>query len=234
MEAKDRGEIEMSGARDSREWGHNPVTGELAHVLSQPEGGRSFEVDLWLQPGAAVAGAHVHPSLIERFEVIEGDVTFLVGDAERPMRPGDGVAEVPVGTVHDWWNSGAGIARVRVEVEEAPGMPAGTADRFVAMIEAIWSLGALGKVNAKGMPDPLWLASIAHEYRDVIRFVSPPGVVQATLFPPLAAAARRFGRNAADPSLHGPGAPVWIDDPGDGLDALLARHVGAAEARDRC
>ncbi len=223
----------MTATSEQPTWGHNPVTGELAHVLSQPEGGRSFEVDLWLQPGAAVAGAHVHPSLIERFEVVEGDVTFLVGDAERPMRPGDGVAEVPVGVVHDWWNSGAGIARVRVEVEEAPGMPAGTADRFVAMIEAIWSLGALGKVNEKGMPDPLWLAAIAHEYRDVIRFASPPGVVQATLFPPLAAVARRVGRDPADPSLHGPGAPIWIDDPGDDLDALLARHVGAGEARGR-
>ena len=88
----------MDSDRNDRRWGHNPVTGELAHVLSQPDGGRSFEVELWLQPGAAVAGAHVHPSVIERFEVQEGDVTFLVGDHERPMRSGDGTAEVPVGT----------------------------------------------------------------------------------------------------------------------------------------
>lgn len=223
----------MDDLQDDREWGHNPVTGELAHVLSRPEGGRSFEVDLWLQPGAAVAGAHVHPSLIERFEVLEGDVTFLVDGAERPMGAGDGRAEVPAGVVHDWWNSGTGIARVRVEVEASPGTPAGTAENFVAMIEAIWSLGALGKVNDKGMPDPLWLAAIAHEYRYVIRFVSPPAPVQSVLFPPLAAIARRFGRNPADPSLHGSAAPIWIDDPGDELDALLARHVGAAAARDR-
>jgi len=223
----------MDSDRNDRRWGHNPVTGELAHVLSQPDGGRSFEVELWLQPGAAVAGAHVHPSVIERFEVQEGDVTFLVGDRERPMRPGDGTAEVPVGTVHDWWNSGAGIARVRVEIEAAPGAPPGTADRFVAMIETLWSLGALGKVNDKGMPDPLWLAAIAHEYRHVMRFVSPPRLLQKVLFPPLAAAAGRLGRDPTDPALHGPGAPIWIDDPGDGLEALLARQVGAGKARGR-
>ena len=54
---------------------------------------------------------------------------------QRPLRPGDGTAVVPVGTVHDWWNSGAGIARVRVEIEAAPGAPPGTADRFVAMMD---------------------------------------------------------------------------------------------------
>ena len=223
----------MDSDRNDRRWGHNPVTGELAHVLSQPDGGRSFEVELWLQPGAAVAGAHVHPSVIERFEVQEGDVTFLVGDRERPMRPGDGTAEVPVGTVHDWWNSGAGIARVRVEIEAAPGAPPGTADRFVAMIETLWSLGALGKVNDKGMPDPLWLAAIAHEYRDVMRFVNPPRLLQGALFPPLAAIAGRLDRHPTDPALHGPGAPIWIDDPGDDLEALLGRQVGAGEARGR-
>jgi mannose-6-phosphate isomerase-like protein (cupin superfamily) len=229
-----RGEVAMTAPEPNVEpsWGHNPVTGELAHVLTRPEGGRSLEVDLWLQPGAAVAGAHVHPSLVERFEVLEGDVTFLVGDRERPLRPGDGAAEVAVGIVHDWWNSGVGIARVRVEIEATPQAPAGTADRFVAMIEAVWSLGALGKVNGKGMPDPLWLAAIAHEYRDVIRFVSPPAAVQTALFPALAALAGRFGRDPADPSLHGPGAPIWIEDPGADLDALLARRVGAAAARE--
>jgi quercetin dioxygenase-like cupin family protein len=222
-----------SASREDPSWGRNPVTGEVAHVLSQPGDGRSFEVELWLQPGAAVAGAHAHPWIVERFEVLEGDVTFLVGDRKRPLRPGDGTAEVPVGVVHDWWNSGDGIARVRVEVEAAAEAPAGAADRFVAMIETLWSLGALGKVNRKGMPDPLWLAAIAHEYRDVIRFVSPPRLLQAALFPPLAIVAGRFGRDPADPSLHGPGAPIWIEDPGEGLEDLLRAEVGAGEARGR-
>jgi hypothetical protein len=87
-------------------------------------------------------------------------------------------------------------------------------------------------VNAKGMPDPLWLAAIAREYRDVIRFSRPPAAVQAALFGPLAAIARRTGRDPLAADLHGPAAPCAIADPGeDGLAALLARAVGARAAR---
>ncbi len=185
-----------AGAPD---WAHNPVTGEYSHVLVRPEDvdGRRGEFELFLQPGAAVAAAHTHDSIIERFEVLEGEVGFLIGDVERPMRPGDGVGEVLAGTVHDWWNAGDGIARVRVEVEVAPGASGDPTGRFVEVIETLWSLAVLGKVNDEGLPDPLWLAAIAHEYRDVIRFVKPPAAVQAVVFPPLAAVARRIGPRPA-------------------------------------
>jgi quercetin dioxygenase-like cupin family protein len=214
------------------QWGHNPVTGELAHVTVGPEqtDGRRIEVELWLQPGAAVANAHSHDTLIERFTVLEGSVSFLLDGRERTVAPGDGTAEVAVGVVHDWWNRGDGIARVLVEVEAAPHVPGPTAGRFVAMIETLWSLGALGKVNAKGMPDALWLAAIAREYRDAIRFAKPPAILQTLLFAPLAALARRSGRDPAAPELHGSHAPIWIADPGDDLTQLLQQRVTAAGA----
>ena len=196
--------------------------------------GRRLEGDLWLQPGAAVVGAHVHEHIVERFEVVAGEVGFRLGGAERVARAGDPPAEVPVGTVHDWWNAGAGIAQVRVAVAAAAGSPGRPASRFVEMIEALFSLGALGRVNAKGLPDPLWLAAIAREYRDVARFVRPPAVVQAALFGPLAALARRTGRDPRRPGLHGPTAPCVIPDPGEaGLAALLAQRVSARAAHGR-
>ena len=111
--------------------------------------------------------------------------------------------------------------------EAAPGRPAA---RFVSMIEAMWSLGALGRVNAKGMPDPLWLAAIAREYRDVIRFVKPPAAVQAALFGPLAAIARRTGRDPLAPELHGPAGACAIPDPGEDGLATLSRWRRAAAA----
>ena len=96
------------------------------------------------------------------------------------------------------------------------------------MIEAMWSLGALGRVNAKGMPDPLWLAALAREYADVLRFTSPPAFVQAAVFGPLAALARRRGRDPLAPELHGPGAPCALPEPSDvALAAILARPVRA-------
>lgn len=217
-------------------WLHNPATGEIARVLVGPAdtSGRRVACDLFLQPGAAVNGAHVHAHVLERFEVVQGEVAFRVGDAERRVRPGDGATEVAAGVAHEWWNAGGAPARVRVEVEATPGAPGRPAARFVAAIEALWSLGALGRVDAQGMPDALWLAAIGREYRDAIRFVRPPAVVQAVVIPPLAAVARRTGRDPLAAELHGPSAACVIPDPGeDGLARLLARSVGTAAARER-
>lgn len=217
-------------------WFRNPATGEIARLRVGPAdtAGRRIEVDLWLQPGGAVAGAHRHAHVIESFEVLAGLVAFRVGDAERRVGRGDGITEVAPGIVHDWWNAGDDTAHVRVEVRAAPGAPGRPAARFVGVIEALWSLGALGRVNAKGMPDPLWLAAIGREYRDAIQFHRPPVVVQAALFGPLAALARRTGRDPLAPELHGPLAPCVIADPGEeGLARLLARPVHTRVARGR-
>ncbi len=215
-------------------WLHNPATGEIAHLASADADGRRIEVDLWLQPGAAVARAHIHDHFVERFQVRAGEVGFQIADDERVARTGDGVVEVPTGTVHDWWNAGDDIAHVRVEVAATQAAPGRPAARFLSMIEALWSLGALGRVNAQGMPDPLWLAAIAREYRDAIRFTKPPAAVQAAIFGPLAAIAHRTGRNPLAPSLHGPSGACAIPDPDeDGLATLLARPVGTRAARRR-
>lgn len=209
-------------------WLHNPATGEIARFFAEDADGRRIEADLWLRPGAAVAGAHVHDNLIERFEVREGEVGFKLDGSERVLRPGDPVVEVPAGTVHDWWNAGEGVAHVRAEVAAAPAATGRPAARFVAVIEALWSVGVLGHVNAKGLPNPLWLAAIMREYRDAIRVVSPPAAVQAALFGPLAAIARLTGRDPLAPELHGPATPCAMPAPdgerpevGDGVRPLL-------------
>ena len=219
----------MGTTTAARTWLHNPVTGELARVNSAT--GRRLDVDLWLQPGAAVARAHFHEHLVERFEVHAGEVGMRLGRAERVARHGDATVEVPAGTVHDWWNAGDGVAHVHVEVAAADGAPGQPAARFFSMIEAMWSLGALGRVNAKGLADPLWMAAIAREYRDAIRFTSPPAAVQTVVLGPLAAIARRTGRDPLKAELH-PACAIPEPDE-DGLAAILAQPVGAAAARGR-
>jgi len=214
-------------------WLHNPVTGELARMDVGPAdtAGRRIEGSLWLRPGAAVAGAHVHEHFDERFEVLAGEVGFQIAGVERTVRPGDGTIEVAAGVLHDWWNAGPDVAHVRVEVEAQPDAPGRPAARFVSMLEAMWSLGALGQVNAKGMPDPLWLAAIAREYRDTIRFARPPAFVQAALFGPLAALARRTGRNPLSQELHGPAAACAIPEPTEArLSELLAVPLSGGPA----
>ena len=151
------------------------------------------------------------------------------------MRPAEATVEVPAGTVHDWWNAGDGVAHVARGGRGDAAAPGRPAARFVSMIEVLWSLGALGRVNAKGMPDPLWLAAIAREYRDVIRFVKPPAAVQAALFGPLAALARRQRpRPARRPSSTGRRPRARSPTPvRTASAALLERSVGARAARGR-
>ena len=217
-------------------WLHNPVTGELSRINVAPAetGGRWIETDLWLQPGAAVAAPHVHDNLEERFEVVEGKVAFMVGGAERELEAGDEPVTVPAGVAHDWWNGGESVAHARVRVQALPGAAGEPAARFVSMIEAVWSLGALGRVNAAGMPGPLWLAAIAHEYRDAIRFLKPPRAVQSALFGPLSALARRTGRDPLAAELHGPAAACAIPAPDEArFRELISRPVGARAADRR-
>jgi mannose-6-phosphate isomerase-like protein (cupin superfamily) len=212
-------------------WIRNPATGEVAHLIAADADGRRLSADLWLQPGAAVAGAHIHRHVVERFAVRVGEVGFNLDGEERVARAGDDPVEVPAGVVHDWWNAGGSVARVHVEVAATPAAPGQPAARFVAMIEAAWSLGALGQVDSRGMPDTLWLAAIAREYNDAIRFVKPPAWVQAVLFGPLAAIARRTGRDPTAPRLHGPAGACAMPEPDEeSLAALLDHAVGTPAA----
>ena len=78
----------------------NPVTGEHCVVReSDPAAGRTL-VDLYVEPGGAVAGEHVHDNLVERFEVIEGRVGFTIDGGEELAEPGRR-AEVAAGVAHD-------------------------------------------------------------------------------------------------------------------------------------
>jgi quercetin dioxygenase-like cupin family protein len=164
----------------------NPVTGERAVVLTDPEDhqDRVLVSHLFVAPGGRVAVAHRHPSITERFHVIAGRVGFLIGEEKRELGPGE-QAEVPPGTLHDWWQVGDEVAEVVVEV--TPG------DRFVEMVGTMFGLARDGKCDAKGLPRPLQLAVTARGYREVMEIASPPPPVQALVFGPLAALGRARG-----------------------------------------
>jgi mannose-6-phosphate isomerase-like protein (cupin superfamily) len=164
----------------------NPVTGEHVVILTDPEAHADgvLVAHLTVYPGGRVATAHLHPTLRERFHVLAGEVGFLLGEEERVLGAGD-VAEVPPGTVHDWWQVGEKEAQVIVEVD--PGT------RFVEMVGTIFGLGRDGKVDKRGVPHPLQLAVTAQEYADVMVIRSPPRWVQKLLFGVLAPIGRRRG-----------------------------------------
>jgi len=173
----------------------NPVTRERATILELPyknDQGRAT-AELTALVGARVMGEHRHPALVERFTVLDGELTVKLAGRTAVLRKGE-TAVIEPGVWHDWWNaSDRHDARVRVEV--TPG------DRFAHMVETVFGLARLGHVNSKGMPDPLQLALFAQEFSDVIEFRSPPPVVQRALFALLAPIARWRGYRATYPQL---------------------------------
>jgi quercetin dioxygenase-like cupin family protein len=172
----------------------NPVTGERATVLElpwkNPESRTSAELIALV--GARVVGEHHHPAMVERFTVLEGELTVKREGQTSILREGEtGVVEP--GVWHDWWNASDRDARVRVEA--IPG------ERFAHVIETLFGLARLGHTNDKGMPDPLQLALFAQEFGDVIVFRRPPPAVQRGIFGALAPIARWRGYRATYPQL---------------------------------
>jgi quercetin dioxygenase-like cupin family protein len=172
----------------------NPITKERATILERPwdnpEGRATAELTALV--GARVVGEHRHPALVERFTVLEGELSVKRDGQTGVLHEGQ-TAVINSGVWHDWWNAGDRDARVRVEV--TPG------ERFVHMIETFFGLARLGHTDGKGMPHALQLALTAREFSDIVVFRSPPLVVQRALFGALAPVARRLGYRATYPQL---------------------------------
>jgi mannose-6-phosphate isomerase-like protein (cupin superfamily) len=164
----------------------NPVSGERAIVITDPldHPGRVLVAELHVRPGGRVVGAHRHPGLVERFQVVRGEVGFLIGDKEELLGAGRS-AEVPAGVLHDWWQVGDEEAEVVVEVN--PGA------RFVEMVGTFYGLARDGKVDKNGLPKPLQLALSASDYSDTMVVAKPPPWVQKVVFGMLAPIARARG-----------------------------------------
>jgi len=171
----------------------NPCTGERGVLVKTPWEGsdRSLEADLFVQPGGAVVGEHIHHDFDERFTVVKGRIAFRLDGSESVAGPGE-VVEIPRGHWHDWWNASDGEeAGARVRVSEG--------ERFLQMIETLFGLARDGHTNSKGMPDPLQLAMFATEFRDVLVLRRPPAFVQSALFGALRPIAKMRGYRGTYP-----------------------------------
>jgi quercetin dioxygenase-like cupin family protein len=149
----------------------NPVTGEtlVFRTTSADSKGERVVVEAFVEPRGAVAAAHVHPAQEERFEVLAGTLEFRLGKETLVAEAGDRV-RVPAGTPHRFRNVGDDTAHFVCEVAPALG--------FEQLIETMFSLAADGKVNRKGMPNPLRLAVIARQHFGDVRLPFPPAWLQ--------------------------------------------------------
>lgn len=179
----------MSKAGDRFE---NPITGEYGYtrVGTEETGGKLLVSDLRVRPGGAVLGAHLHPTIDERFTVVSGQIGYML-DGQRGVLQAGQSADLPKGVPHDWWNAGDEEARVIVEIRPAA--------RFEEMAITLFSLAAEGKTNKKGVPNPLQLAVISQEFADTVQFMNPPRWVQRLLFGVLAPLGRALGYRASYP-----------------------------------
>jgi len=172
----------------------NPVNRERITILERcwdnPEGRATAELTALV--GARVVGEHRHPNMVEKFTVLDGELTVKCDGQTSILRRGE-TSVVKAGVWHDWWNAGDCDARVRVEV--TPG------ERFVHMIETFFGLARLGHTDSKGMPGLLQLVLCAREFSDVVEFRSPPPAVQRAVFWALAPIARWRGYRATYPEL---------------------------------
>lgn len=187
----------------------NRVQGDRVVVRegSEDTDGERLVVDLYVRPGGAVAGRHVHSYITERFTVLAGTVRIHLGGRDELAAAGRRV-EVPPGVVHDWWNVGDEEAHVLVEITPA--------ERFELMIQQLYGLANDGKTNPRGVPRLLRLALFAREFRREGEFVRPPRIVQRVLFAALAPLARARGYKAINPEYLGPtgGAAAHAEDAG--------------------
>lgn len=166
----------------------NPVTGEKLTFVetAASTGGERIVVDLELVAGGKVPGTHIHPNQEEKFEVLQGTMKFRYGMKKVVAQAGETVV-VPAGKVHDFANAGSEAAHVRVTISPALKME--------EMFETNVALATEGKVMKSGMPKPLELALFVEEFKDEVRAPFPPAAVVRALMTPLAAIARRRGRD---------------------------------------
>jgi quercetin dioxygenase-like cupin family protein len=157
--------------------------------------GDVLRLEIWSDPGGGVLLEHFHPQLEERYEVLEGRLTFHLDGSAQVLGPGERAVVAP-GVRHRFENTGDGGSHVRVEVRPAL--------ELQQSIEEGAALGRRTDIGADGRPRSVSAlvaaAALAHRYRDTVVLTSPPRLVQRVLFPILARL-DRSSRSATPPDL---------------------------------
>jgi quercetin dioxygenase-like cupin family protein len=164
----------------------NPVTGERITFLatSRDTGGELLQLHWSLKPGGFLPGAHTHPRPEERFEIVSGTLGIRVGRRKYRLGVGEAVV-VPPGAVHALWNEGDEVSRGLVQFRPALDME--------SVLETIFGLARDGKVSKKGVPSPLQIIALLHEYEDELGIPWVPKRMQHAVVSLLAPLARRRG-----------------------------------------
>jgi mannose-6-phosphate isomerase-like protein (cupin superfamily) len=143
----------------------NPATGEEITWLRVDDEVLEWE-DAWTRPGHRAA-PHVHPTMTERWEVIEGNAAFEIDGHRSTLGPGES-STARAGVPHEGWNPTDRPVRLRVTMTP----PA----RWAEVVEKLFGWAAEGRTDEHGTPELELLLGLLRDYSAEI--APPPGVTR--------------------------------------------------------
>jgi len=134
---------------------------------TEPDG-EVLHVEIWVDPGGGVT-PHIHPAMEERFEVLEGQPSFLAGRSWSGAGPGETVV-VPAGTRHAYRNRSDETVHMVCHAR-----PPSTLQEF---LEETAELSRAGKITRHGLPTGLRALrdglALAGRHREMVVLLFPP------------------------------------------------------------
>jgi quercetin dioxygenase-like cupin family protein len=147
--------------------------------------GENLWVFSWLEDGGHLP-EHFHPSLEERWEVVEGAARVKLDGTWRDLAPEDGPIVVAPNARHELKNESGRQARLRTEV-----IPAGRLEDFLTESARAAREGLYNRHNLpRSWRGAVWAADLMRRYRDETVMTSPPPALQRAFSALLARFAR--------------------------------------------
>ncbi len=161
----------------------NPITGEIAGVLTFPEetNGKNMKGVLISPAGATGPPEHYHPNYVEEFTIIEGEFIFLYKKEEILLKAGDKLSVKP-NEPHTFRTTDKHGLNAFVVVVRPPGL-------LTELVKTLYGLAHEGKTNKRGEPGFLQAMALAKSLSEDTVFTNPPPMVQkimASIFAPVA------------------------------------------------
>jgi len=185
--------------------------------------GAELELEVSGRPRGFITQEHVHPSQLERHEMIAGAMKLVLDGHDHILVPGDSI-EVPAGTAHRQLPLGEGEGTDRVILR-----PAGSTQEF---LERLAELSARGAFNRFGLPGPVAGAQLVHDFGEDGHASRPSLALQQAIAGAVLKGASALARNSVTAGANGgPDAPYLFVDEWDVAAPQEAVFSALADAR---
>ena len=150
--------------------------------------GRMLKIECFNPPSAVKEPEHIHPFQESIFEVITGKMNFSVSGKTHIVGPGESIV-IPKGIPHYFWNEG--------EMEVHSIQYFSPALQIESFFRTFFMLAREDKLNKKGLPNIFLISMISLKFKNEIRLVKPPWIVQKLIFGILSPIGKLLGYKVA-------------------------------------